>query len=86
MCIFAIYIYFSKEWESHSEVDLTDARHVFIGLRLLIQELVTRKAEYYEVIVRVGIPESLELLELWSESTPRGGIDDEDDFSSIFRE
>jgi hypothetical protein len=52
----------------------------------LFQELVTREAEYYEVIVRVGIPEGFEFFELWSESTLGGSIDDEEDFSSIFRE
>jgi hypothetical protein len=48
--------------------------------------LVTRKTEHHEVILRVGVPESFELLKLWSESTLGGSIDDEEDFSSIFRE
>jgi hypothetical protein len=57
-----------------------------IGLRLLTQELVAGESEYDEVIVRVGLPEGFELLELWSESALGGSIDDEEDFSSIFRE
>ena len=83
MSIRTVDIELRKKWESHSEVDLTDARHVLIGLWFLPQELVTRKAEYYEVIVRIGIPEGFEFLELWSESTLGGSIDDEEYFSSV---
>jgi hypothetical protein len=73
-----------KKWESHSEVDLTDLLDGLVGLWFLREELITRKAEHHEVIVRIGIPEGFELLELWSESTLGGSVDDEEDFSSVF--
>jgi hypothetical protein len=84
MCIFAIYIYFSKEWESHSEVDLTDLLDGLVGLWFLREELVAGESEYHEVIVRVGIPEGFEFCELWSESALGRSIDDEEDFSLVF--
>ena len=79
-----VHIDLRKKWESHSEVHLTDALHRLITLRFLTQELIAREAEYYEFIMRIGIPEGFELLELWSKPALGGSIDDEDDFSSIF--
>jgi hypothetical protein len=86
MSIPTIDIQFRKKWESHSEVDLTDLLDGLVGLRLLAQELITRKAEHHEVIVRIGIPEGFEFLELWSESTLGCSVDYEEDFSSVLRE
>lgn len=73
-----------KKWESHSEVDLTDLLDGLVCLGFLTEELVAGESQYHEVIVRIGIPEGFELLELWSESTLGGSIDDEEDFSSVF--
>ncbi len=86
MCIFAIYIYFSKKWEGHSEVHLTDAHYSFVGFGFLTQELVAREAEYYEVIMWICIPEGFQLLELRSKPTFGSSIDDKNHFASIFWE
>ncbi len=78
-----VHIDLRKKWESHSEVHLTDVLHRLITLRFLIQELIAREAEYYDVIMRILIPEGLEFLELWSKSALGGSIDDEENFSFI---
>ena len=83
MRVSPVHIDLRKKWKGHSEVHLTDILHRLITLRLLTQELVAREAENHEVIVRIGIPEGFELLELWSESTLGGSIDDEENFSFI---
>jgi hypothetical protein len=83
MSIRTVDIELRKKREGHTKIDLTDASHGLIGLWFLLQELVAREAEYHEVIVSIGVPESFELLELWSESTLGGSIDDEDDFSLV---
>lgn len=78
-----VHIDLRKKWESHSEVHLTDVLHRLITLRFLTQELIAREAEYYDVIMRILIPEGLEFLELWSKSALGGSIDDEENFSFI---
>ena len=86
MRVHPVHIELRKKWEGHSEVHLTDTLHRLITLRFLTQELVAREAEYYEVIMRIGIPERLEFLELWSEPTLGSSIDDEEDSTSVCRE
>lgn len=54
-----------------------------VGLRLLTEELIAWKTEHHKFIMRVGIPEFLEFLELWREPTLGGGIDDEENFSLV---
>lgn len=84
MCVHTVHIELRKKWEGHSEVHLTDTRHSLVSFGFLAQELVAGEAEYHEVVMRVGVPESFELLELWSESAFGGSIDDEEDFISVF--
>ena len=72
-----------KKWESHTKIDLTGLLDGLVGLRFLTQELVARETEYHEIVMRIGIPERLKFLELWSESTLGSSIDDEEYFSSV---
>ena len=84
MCIFAIYVYLSKKWEGHTEVHLADLLDCLVGLWFLREELIARKSEHHEVLMRVGIPELLEFFKLWCETTLGSSIDDEEDFSLVF--
>lgn len=83
MCIFPIDIDLGKEWECHTEVHLADLLDCLVGFWLLTEKLITGKSEYHEVLMRVGIPEFLELLELWRESALGRSIDNEEDFSLV---
>ncbi len=63
---------------------LADLFDCLIGLGFLSEELVTGESEYYEVLMRVGIPEFLEFLELRCETALGGSIHDEEDLALVF--
>ncbi len=83
MSIAPIHIDLREEGKGDSEIDLADRFDRLIGLRFLTEELIARKSEDHEIIMRVGIPEGFEFFELWSESALGRGIHDEEDFSFV---
>ena len=84
MCVIAVNVNLRKKRKCHSEVDLASFRKSLIALGFLVQELGTRESEYHKIIMRIGIPEVLQSLELWSKTTLGGSIDYEEYFSSVF--
>lgn len=83
MCSTPIHIDLREEGKGDSEVDLADGLDRFICLGFLTEELIARESEDHEVIMRVGIPECLEFLELWREPALGSSIDNQEDLSFV---
>jgi hypothetical protein len=83
MGIWSVHIELRKKREGHTKISFADLLHCLVGLWFLTEELIARKSEHHEVIMRVGVPEFLEFLELWCETALGGSIDDEEDFSLV---
>lgn len=83
MSTFAIHFDLREKRECDTIVNFAYLFYGFISFWFLVCELVAWKSENYEIIMRVCIPKSFELFKLWSESTFRRSIDDEDHFSSV---
>jgi hypothetical protein len=83
MRVITVNINLRKKRKCYSEVDFASFCKSLIGLRFLVQELSTRESEYHKIIMRIGIPEVFQSLELWSKTTLGGSIDYEEHFSLV---